>query len=64
VVGDLAPEPANPCRHHWLIDPPRGETSRGVCRLCGASRDFLNSPETAFSIAKRGQAVRPERTSS
>lgn len=30
------------CRHHWIIDSPKGPTSRGVCRLCGEARDFYN----------------------
>ena len=31
------------CRHRWLIASPNGPTSEGVCRLCGARRDFRNS---------------------
>jgi len=30
------------CKHHWRIASPSGETSKGVCQICGASRDFLN----------------------
>ena len=31
------------CRHHWLIDSPMiAHTSRGVCRSCGESREFLS----------------------
>ncbi len=30
------------CQHHWVIEPPNGPTSRGLCRNCGESRDFLN----------------------
>lgn len=30
------------CQHHWIIDTPNGPTSNGVCRLCGAKRDFQN----------------------
>ena len=30
------------CRHHWVIDPAEGATSRGRCRLCGQSKDFFN----------------------
>lgn len=30
------------CRHHWHIASPSGETSTGVCKLCGASREFQN----------------------
>ena len=31
------------CRHHWRIASPNGATSRGVCKRCGAERDFPNS---------------------
>ena len=28
------------CQHHWVIDPPKGPVSKGVCRSCGEERDF------------------------
>lgn len=31
------------CRHHWLIESPRGATSKGRCKFCGAEREFRNS---------------------
>ena len=31
------------CRHYWIIEIANGPKSRGVCRYCGVSRDFLNS---------------------
>ena len=31
------------CRHHWLIESPHGATSMGVCKLCGAQKEFHNS---------------------
>jgi len=31
------------CRHHWLIETPRGATSKGVCKLCGQEKEFRNS---------------------
>jgi len=34
---------APPCRHHWLIETPRGATSKGRCKRCGAEREFRNS---------------------
>jgi len=40
-MGESA-EDGDDCSHHWLIERPAGETSRGTCQLCGASRDFLN----------------------
>ncbi len=37
------------CRHHWIIESPAGNISLGVCKLCGAEREFYNStPETAW----------------
>jgi hypothetical protein len=31
------------CCHHWLIESPHGATSMGICRLCGAQKEFRNS---------------------
>ena len=31
------------CAHHWVIEPARGSISAGVCKLCGARNDFVNS---------------------
>lgn len=31
------------CRHHWLIETPRGATSHGRCKICGEEREFRNS---------------------
>jgi hypothetical protein len=28
--------------HHWVIEAPVDETSRGRCSRCGAERDFTN----------------------
>lgn len=28
--------------HHWKIEEPNGERSRGVCKHCGAERFFKN----------------------
>jgi hypothetical protein len=32
------------CRHHWIIESPHGAVSSGVCKLCGTTREFLNTP--------------------
>ena len=29
--------------HYFLLDPPTGPTSKGVCRECGEERTFKNS---------------------
>lgn len=35
------------CAHHWVIEPPNGPTSEGVCQRCGERRAFTNSAEPA-----------------
>ena len=30
------------CVHYWLIEPPLGPISKGICKICGAEKDFLN----------------------
>ncbi len=30
------------CKHHWLIEPPSGPTSKGVCKICGEVKIFDN----------------------
>ncbi|MDO8751199.1 MAG: hypothetical protein Q7K03_08665 [Dehalococcoidia bacterium] len=35
------------CHHYWVIDSAGGPTSKGVCRLCGAQRQFKNYLEDA-----------------
>lgn len=37
-----------PCRHHWVIESPHGATSMGVCKFCGARREFYNSTPDAL----------------
>ena len=31
------------CRHHWIIESPRGALSNGRCKICGEERQFRNS---------------------
>jgi hypothetical protein len=30
------------CCHHWIIDSPHGPISQGLCKNCGAEKEFLN----------------------
>lgn len=30
------------CKHHWLIEPASGPSSRAVCKLCGEVKVFDN----------------------
>ncbi len=37
------------CHHHWIIEVANGPISKGVCRFCGAEREFYNSlPDFSF----------------
>jgi hypothetical protein len=38
------------CAHHWQIATPNGETSLGVCKLCGKTRDFLNYSQRKMMV--------------
>jgi hypothetical protein len=33
------------CAHHWRIETPSGEMSKGICKHCGATRTFANYSE-------------------
>ncbi len=33
---------AQPCIHHWDIEPPMDATSRGICLKCGEAKTFVN----------------------
>ena len=33
------------CTHHWVIAPRNGPTSRAVCKLCRAVRQFRNASD-------------------
>ena len=37
-----APQPSAVCVHHWIIGLPDGPVSRGMCKKCGAEREFNN----------------------
>ena len=49
------------CTHIWLLDPPGGPTSQGVCKLCAKSETFPNAlPETVLG-SHAGDRVRTNR---
>jgi hypothetical protein len=53
------------CPHHWLIEPPKGPTSIGVCKMCGAIKEFDNqyssqairAPQVASEVAEEKPVV-------
>ena len=36
------------CKHHWIIETPKGRTSMGTCANCGTQRTFSNFIEDAL----------------
>ena len=42
IVEGAHIEDESVCQHHWMLESPAGPVSRGVCRVCGEERDFLN----------------------
>ncbi len=30
------------CHHHWMVEMVAGPTSMGICKFCGAEREFRN----------------------
>jgi hypothetical protein len=50
-------EQTGDCTHHWLIASPSGETSTGVCQICGASREFQNyAQRSSMSLLRKPAA--------
>ena len=40
------------CSHYWIIEGAKGRTSKGVCKFCGAEKEFRNSIQV-FTAGKR-----------
>ena len=55
--------PVSDCLHYFLIEPPDGPVSAGVCKLCGEVRDdFHNSSYKEFSrwdLSEKKRGKRP-----
>lgn len=44
------------CKHYWKIESSNNATSIGVCKYCGAEKEFLNSlPD--FTVIRRNTRV-------
>jgi hypothetical protein len=52
------------CRHHWKLATPYGDSTYGVCRLCGAERYFLSSTSSARAWRGGVSGKRPSRADS
>ena len=47
--SDGVPGKSEPgCTHFWIIERPSGATSKGVCRYCGAVKEFMNELPSLF----------------
>jgi len=54
---DASAETIDGCTHHWRIASPCGETSTGICQICGASREFQNyAQRSSMSLLRRPAA--------
>ena len=40
---------ADKCVHRWVLESPKGPTSKGVCKDCKDTRIFPNSIEQAIA---------------
>ena len=57
------------CQHHWMIAPPTGPTSSGVCRNCKEERTFENShmdrafnPYLGYGVANGGRGTKTSKS--
>ena len=73
VIEDSQPQAEAPdvtCKHHWIIETPRGALSQGRCKRCGEEREFRNSATDHLWEDESGsgynawRGVRPVRASS
>ncbi len=53
AVATIKPEQ---CHHFWLIEEPSGPTSTGVCKICGAHKEFLNTIPAVGLVKKQASA--------
>lgn len=44
-AGTVIQTRASACRHHWLLSEPRQGVVQGVCKRCGARREYPAYPE-------------------
>lgn len=54
--SNVKPSEKDECRHYWIIESAQGPTSRGICKFCGAEREFCNS-WPGFSYAGKDARV-------
>jgi hypothetical protein len=47
------------CQHHWVLEPADGPTSVGICKHCGAQREFSNNPEAVVRQPQQAEEPLP-----
>lgn len=57
ALEDREASSAPQCRHHWIIDSPQGTTSWGVCKLCGARKEFPNAASDSLWEGSLGSGI-------
>lgn len=48
------------CKHHWLIEPPDGPTSKAVCKMCGEVKMFDNILADLMAIKDTAELFEPD----
>lgn len=54
---DVEKPVADQCHHYWVIEVANGPKSRGQCKYCGTTRDFLNSFPDFNPLKKSGNPL-------
>lgn len=57
TVAPVAETAAADHAHHWLIEEANGQQSRGVCKRCGAIKQFKNWLEDSDFITNEEHRV-------
>jgi hypothetical protein len=42
------------CAHFWKIETPNGPSSKGVCKYCGSTSEFMNAFPTFNPLRRKG----------
>jgi len=48
------------CPHYWIIESPKGPTSKGVCKFCGEEREFDSFGPDSWSQWEHGTSTSAE----
>ena len=48
-----ASAPKQKCCHYWIVGITAGPASRGVCKFCGAQKEFKNYLPDCLAVDKK-----------